>query len=238
MPGTISSTATSFTLRSISVAASAATSRWLASMERWIAHLLGIKVDIEPFTEVRDASLSWYVGLDADGTKIGDALWNGEELDERQKGSVVGLYRLTFPDPSIVVDRARGEPVFLILASGARQSVAAQAAEFGHRLADQTSGGGVVKPLVTIPVGVIIERHKAASKWIDYTWRPIAVMDGRPETAPWTLLREEGEVATFFAGMADIDLHPGDTASYRDNLSSAEAKALGGAAADRRRSAL
>ena len=49
--------------------------------------------------------------------------------------------------------------------------------------------------------------------------------DGRrPETAPWTLLREEGEVATFFAGMADIDLHPGDTASYRDNLSSAGAK--------------
>ena len=87
-------------------------------MERWIAHLLGIKVDIEPFTEVRDASLAWYVGLDADGTKIGDALWNGDELDERQKGSVVGLYRLTFQDPSIVVDRARGEPVFLILASG------------------------------------------------------------------------------------------------------------------------
>ena len=89
------------------------------AMERWIAHLLSIEVEIEPFTEVRDASLSWYVGLDADGTKIGDALWNGDELDERQKGSVVGLYRLAFRDPSIVVERARGEPVFLILASGA-----------------------------------------------------------------------------------------------------------------------
>ena len=31
---------------------------------------------------------------------------------------MVGLYRLTFRDPSIMVDRARGEPVFLILASG------------------------------------------------------------------------------------------------------------------------
>ena len=88
------------------------------AMERWIAHLLGVKVEIEPFTEVRDASLSWYVGLDAEGTKIGDALWNGDELDERRKGSVVGLYRLTFRDPSIMVDRARGEPVFLILATG------------------------------------------------------------------------------------------------------------------------
>ncbi len=88
-------------------------------MERWIVHLLGIEVEIEPFTEVRDATFTWYVGLDADGTKIGDALWNGEELDEHRKASVVGLYRLTFRDPAIVVERARGEPVYLILATGA-----------------------------------------------------------------------------------------------------------------------
>lgn len=81
-----------------------------------------------------------------------------------------------------------------------------------------------MRPLITIPVGVIIERHKAASKWIDFTWRPIAVMDGTPETAPWTLLREEGEVATYFAGMSGIDLHPGDTASYRENLATEEPK--------------
>ena len=37
-------------------------------------------------------------GLDADGTRIGDALWNGEELDEAA-GAVVGLFRLTFRDP-------------------------------------------------------------------------------------------------------------------------------------------
>jgi hypothetical protein len=88
------------------------------AMERWIAHLLGVEVTIEPFTEVQDAPLAWYVGLDADGTKIGDALWNGEELDERSKGNIVGLYRLTFRDPSVALDRVGREPVFLILASG------------------------------------------------------------------------------------------------------------------------
>ena len=65
-------------------------------MRRWIAHLLGVEVDIEPLTELRDAKLTWYVGLDAEATQIGDALWNGEELDEAPQRRVVGLFRLTF----------------------------------------------------------------------------------------------------------------------------------------------
>ena len=36
------------------------------AMRLWIAHLLGIAVTIEPLTELRDAPLTWYVGLDAD----------------------------------------------------------------------------------------------------------------------------------------------------------------------------
>ena len=85
---------------------------------RWIAHLLSIEVEIEPFTEVLDANLTWYVGLDADGTKIGDALWNGEPLDETARANAVGLFRLTFRDPDIVDDKVQGEPVYLILAMG------------------------------------------------------------------------------------------------------------------------
>jgi hypothetical protein len=88
------------------------------AIERWVGHLLAIDVRVEPFTEVRDASLAWYVGLDADGTRIGDALWNGGELDEAQRQRVVGLFRLSFLDPTVVVDKVRGEPVYLILAMG------------------------------------------------------------------------------------------------------------------------
>ena len=31
-------------------------------------------------------------------------------------GRVVGLFRLTFDDPEVMLDRVRGEPVYLILA--------------------------------------------------------------------------------------------------------------------------
>jgi hypothetical protein len=82
----------------------------------WIAHVLGVEVDIEPLTELREATLTWYVGLDADATKIGDALWNGEDRDEAAMSRVAGLFRLSFRDPSVMLDKVKGEPVYLILA--------------------------------------------------------------------------------------------------------------------------
>jgi hypothetical protein len=83
---------------------------------RWVAHLLAVEIEVEPLTELRQAKLSWYVGLDADGTSIGDALWNGDQLDEAAEARIVGLFRLTFRDPDVVMDKVKGEPVYLILA--------------------------------------------------------------------------------------------------------------------------
>jgi hypothetical protein len=86
------------------------------ALTRWVSHLLSVEVTIEPLVEMRDVNFVWYVGLDSDGTKIGDALWNGDELDEAARGRVVGLFRLTFRDPSVVLDKVGREPVYLILA--------------------------------------------------------------------------------------------------------------------------
>jgi hypothetical protein len=83
---------------------------------RWVRHLLAIDVTVEPLVEASNVNLTWYVGLDAQGTKIGDDLWNGEELDDAARGRIVGLYRLTFHDPGPVLDKAKGEPIYLIMA--------------------------------------------------------------------------------------------------------------------------
>lgn len=85
-------------------------------IRRWILHVLGVEVTIEPLTELREVNLAWYVGLDADATKIGDMMWHGEEIDEATMSRVVGLFALNFRDPAIVLDRVKGEPVYLILA--------------------------------------------------------------------------------------------------------------------------
>jgi Family of unknown function (DUF6352) len=83
---------------------------------RWVHHLLAIDVEVEALTEAHGVNLTWYVGLDAQGTKMGDDLWNGQELDDAERGRIVGLYRLTFRDPAPVLDKAKGEPIYLIMA--------------------------------------------------------------------------------------------------------------------------
>jgi hypothetical protein len=89
-----------------------------AVMTSWIRQILAIEVAIEPLAEIRDVVLAWYIGLDATGTEIGNALWNGEAIDDKRRASVVGLYRLTFGNPEIVADAVGREPVYLILAMG------------------------------------------------------------------------------------------------------------------------
>ena len=63
----------------------------------------------EPLDALRSAALSWYVGHDAYGTKIGDALWDGAQIDEATRERVVGLFRLSFRDVSCVIERLKGE---------------------------------------------------------------------------------------------------------------------------------
>lgn len=73
-------------------------------------------------------------------------------------------------------------------------------------------------PLVTMTIGVVVERLKAQSKWIDHIWRPANVLEGVPDMEPWTLLEGNSERALFYAGKADIGLYAGDAAHYRENL--------------------
>jgi Family of unknown function (DUF6352) len=83
---------------------------------RWLAHLLAIDVAVETLADLRDASLSWYVGLDSDATRIGDTIWNGNELDDAMRARLIGIYRLTFRNPLDMMEKVRGEPVYLLMA--------------------------------------------------------------------------------------------------------------------------
>jgi hypothetical protein len=83
---------------------------------RWLAHLFAIDVAIEPLVELQAVPWSWYVGLSADATHIGDTIWNDGSLEEAMRARLVGLYRLTFRDPADMIEKVRGEPVYLLAA--------------------------------------------------------------------------------------------------------------------------
>ncbi len=77
-----------------------------------------------------------------------------------------------------------------------------------------------IAPVARILVGVVVERRKAMSQWIDHVWRPSAVLPGVPDTKPWMVLSSEGDVASFYAGPGEIELYRSHTQFYRENLSS------------------
>ena len=86
------------------------------AIEIWLGHLLSLEGEVKPIVQLNEARFTWYVGLDAEGTRIGDLLWNGEEVDAATQGRLVALYGLTFRDPTAAEDTVAGEPVYLILA--------------------------------------------------------------------------------------------------------------------------
>jgi hypothetical protein len=75
-------------------------------------------------------------------------------------------------------------------------------------------------PLLRIPVGVVVERCKAESPWIDFVWRGVGVLPDEPEMKPWTILREQDGATVYYAGSATVDLYRSETQLYRDNIAS------------------
>lgn len=74
------------------------------------------------------------------------------------------------------------------------------------------------EPLQRIPVGVVVERRRAASPWASVLWRPVALLSGIPATAPWTSLGNDAGNARFYAGAAEIALYRSESENYRANL--------------------
>ena len=87
-------------------------------IERWVAHLLGVAIKVEPIASIEDRDWRWFVGLDGEGTRIGNALWNGVALDANAGERIVALMRLTIEDARLVDERVGTRPVYLILAMG------------------------------------------------------------------------------------------------------------------------
>jgi hypothetical protein len=85
-------------------------------IERWIAHLLGVAVKAETIASIEDSDWRWFIGLDTEGTRIGNALWKSAAFDGNAAERIVALMRLDIEDKRLVDERVGDKPVYLILA--------------------------------------------------------------------------------------------------------------------------
>jgi uncharacterized protein DUF6352 len=82
----------------------------------WVAHLLGVDVQIEPVGMIRDDHWSWHIGLDTEASAILDELYRGQQVDAARLGRIRSLFRLTFRDRAAMRPDLAGRPVYLGLA--------------------------------------------------------------------------------------------------------------------------
>jgi hypothetical protein len=85
-------------------------------LERWVAHLLGVTIRIQPLQTIRDERWVWHLGLDAEASAILDDLYLEREVDEARLARLLSLFRLEFREPELMRADLRGRPVYLGLA--------------------------------------------------------------------------------------------------------------------------
>ncbi len=79
----------------------------------------------------------------------------------------------------------------------------------------------VTERMVTMPVGVIVERREIDNPWQKWRWRPVAVLTGEAPAAAGTALEHGPGFARFFGGTLALELHRKETEAYKRNLSNA-----------------
>jgi hypothetical protein len=84
-------------------------------LEAWVAHMLDVRVRIEPVQQITDERWVWHVGLDREASQLLDDLWHGEEVGEARLARLLSLFRLEFQDPSVMIADIQGRLVYLAL---------------------------------------------------------------------------------------------------------------------------
>ncbi len=92
-----------------------------AVLERWVAHLIGVQVHIQPLQRIDDPQWRWHIGLDAQASVLLDDLYEGRTVEPERMACLVSLFRLDFADAAEMRADVAGKPVYLGLATDAAQ---------------------------------------------------------------------------------------------------------------------
>ena len=92
-------------------------------LQRWVQHLLGVAVSIEPVHRIDDPQWRWHLGLDSDASQFLDDLYTGQDADAERKARLISLFRLRFADAAEMRRDVAGKPVYLGLMAKADGSL-------------------------------------------------------------------------------------------------------------------
>jgi hypothetical protein len=92
-------------------------------IERFVGHLTGARIAVEPVEQFASDSWSWFIGLDQEATQIANALWRGQEPEQDGLERIVALFEARILDADAAIDRVGDKPFPLVLAMSANRIV-------------------------------------------------------------------------------------------------------------------
>ena len=90
---------------------------------RWVRHLLGLAVRIEPVQKIADPQWRWHLGLDVEASRLLDDLYEDRAVDSQRMARLVSLFRLEFEDAGDMRADVAGKPVYLGLMTTPEQTL-------------------------------------------------------------------------------------------------------------------
>lgn len=87
------------------------------AVRTWLHHLLHLDATVSPLPAIEDTDWRWFVGLDAEATRLGNAVWNGQALSEDARSRLLGMFRLDIRDGERLLPDVAGFPIYLLLAA-------------------------------------------------------------------------------------------------------------------------
>ena len=88
-------------------------------LERWVAHLLGVQVTLQPVPRIADENWRWHVGLDAEASSLLNDLYEDRPVEDERMARLLSLFKLSFADPAEMRPDVAGRPVYLGMAMNA-----------------------------------------------------------------------------------------------------------------------
>lgn len=87
-------------------------------IETWLAHLLGVAARVEPRPRLEDRDWRWHIGLDRHASQFLDQLYAGETLPDEKMRAIIALFRMRLLDEASVIERVKGRPIYMAMATG------------------------------------------------------------------------------------------------------------------------
>ncbi len=85
-------------------------------LEAWVHHFLQVEISIQPVQQISDERWVWHIGLDPEGSRLLNDLYNDVEVGEARLARLLSLFRLEFREAGDMRPDIAGRPVYLAMA--------------------------------------------------------------------------------------------------------------------------